>query len=87
MGGEFAAGYLKHLWACRESLPGPHVTVLPLSNVYKHTVSSDTPFCPDGSPYEVENPHFTGKGTEVEMGKYFGQSNPACQRQELDCEP
>ena len=27
MGGEFAAGYLKHLWACRENLPDPHVTV------------------------------------------------------------
>ena len=54
MGGEFAAGYLKHLWACRESLPDPRVTVWPLSNVCKHTVSSDIPFCSDGSPvYEV----------------------------------
>ena len=51
---KFVAGYLKRPWACRERLPEPHLTVLPLSNVYKRTMSSDIPFCPDGSlVYEV----------------------------------
>lgn len=51
-------GYLKHLWACREGLQTLMLLFYLLSNVYKHTVSSDTPFCLMAATYEVRESPF-----------------------------